>query len=96
MQYSEASYYGKRDFLLETPYLLAKGRQTPDGTDYDCKLELHSLSSEYSKLRRILRNHLCQREGALWVRADSLLVCCVIPRSGFDLRAIHAPENPGG
>lgn len=54
MQYSEASFYGKRDFILEPPFILAKGKQTPGGTDYDCKIELNSLNPEYSKLR--LRN----------------------------------------
>jgi len=54
MQYSDASYYGKRDFILEPPHILAKGRQTPNGTEYECKFELNSLNPEYSKLR--LRN----------------------------------------
>lgn len=54
MQYSEASYYGKRDFILEPPHILAKGRQTPNGTEYDCKLELTSLNPDFYKLR--LRN----------------------------------------
>jgi hypothetical protein len=54
VQYSESSYYGRRDFILEPPHIFAKGRHTPDGTEYDCKVELHSLNPEYSRLR--LRN----------------------------------------
>lgn len=54
MQYSESSYYGRRDFILEPPYVLAKGKQMANGTEYDCKVELRSLNPEYSKLR--LRN----------------------------------------
>ena len=54
MKYSESSYYGKRDFILEPPYVHAKGKQTPNGTEYECKVELLSLNPEYSTLR--LRN----------------------------------------
>ena len=54
MQYSESTYYGRREFILEAPYVLAKGKQMANGTEYDCKIELHSLNPEYSKLR--LRN----------------------------------------